>query len=232
MARFVTKKKVRQTTRLRPHAKVHVDPHTGKEYLSPSLMKRDQRLRKTLILNNFAQMVAEDTLGQSAWERLPGEDEAQYHRFRTYLSQATRPRSLPKLCEALCCPLTNTKATYKKWHWALRSQLWDREMDRQADEAFAEQKRIAGRRQAKLGARLQEAADRGLNVLLTGAIDMTPNDVVRLADAGVRIERLAHDKSTTNEAKEVRFVFEGARPKWAEHDEDVVEALQVEAQSS
>lgn len=228
-----------------------VDPHTGIEYASIKLMRSDQRLRHTLMLKDFARLVAEGTLGQDAWERLPIEDEAQYSRFRAYLTMGPddglflpsgekvgvrewRIRSILRLANHLRCPFTTLKGMATRNHWTLRAEIWDREMARQADEAWAEEKRSAARRQARLGASLQTLAERGVERLLvqlrSGAVEVTPSDVAKLADTGVKIERLAHDKSTSNDSqsRETRFVFEGAKPKWLDHSEAVVVADQIE----
>lgn len=226
---------------------VFTDIHTGNQYPTRALMMTAQRQRKAMIMNEFERLVAEGTLGQEPWEQLPGESPVYYSRFRTYLTMTPQDgqsgvvhiprnqrevRSFFRLANHLRVRRETISAVARRYHWLLRAQCWDREMVRQADEAWAEEKSTAARRQARLGARLQQAADRGLNALLTGAIDMTPQDVARLADTGVKLERLAHDKSTSNDAqqKEVRFVFEGSKPKWADHSEEVVVAPQIEAE--
>lgn len=239
-------KRTRPALRLRQNAKTYCDPHTGTVYQSRKLMVSDQRLRHTLILNEFARMVADGTLGQEAWERLPIETDVQYHRFRTYLTMGPQDgylgegvkrvcsnhemRSVERAANMLNCPFRNLQALSFRNHWVLRAQLYDRELHRQEDEAFKEEKRAATRKQARLGARLQQLAGRGIDCLLAAPGELSAMDVSRLADTGVKIERLAHDKSTSNDAttKEIRFVFPGAKPKWADHSEVVVEAAQVE----
>lgn len=239
---------LRSIRRLTHNSKEYTDPHTGQTYLSLKLMKSDQRLRKTLMLNDFARMVSDGTLGQEPWERLPIETDVHYHRFRTYLTMGPQdgkfdkggtpappreydsPRSVVRLANLLNCPWRNLKSLAARNHWNLRAELYDRELHRQEDEAFKEEKRAATRKQARLGARLQELAGRGIDCLMVAPGELSASDVVRLSDTGVKIERLAHDKSTSNDAttKEIRFVFPGAKPKWADHSEVVVEAAQVE----
>lgn len=239
-------KRLRPTTRLRQNAKTYCDPHTGTVYQSRKLMQSDQRLRKTLMLNEFARIVADGTLGQEPWERLPIETDVQYHRFRQYLLMGPQDgftgegvkrvckvqeiRSVPRIAEVLHCPAGALKVTATRNHWVLRAELYDRELHRQEDEVFKEEKRAATRKQARLGARLQHLADRGIDCLLAAPGELSAMEVARLADTGVKIERLAHDKSTSNDAttKEIRFVFPGAKPKWADHSEMVIEAAQVE----
>lgn len=228
-----------------------VDPETGERYPTRKLMVAAQKMRHTRMLTDFAGMVADKTLGQEPWERLPFEDDVHYHRFRNYLTMQPQdgrynrttgeaitegrldiggPRSYARLANLLSCPVARLKSQSQKYHWRLRAECYDREVHRQEDEAFIEQKRAAMHRQARLGAALQEGAFKGLAALVAAPGELSAGDVVRMADIGVKIERLAHDKSTSNtaEQKEVRFVWDGPKPKWVEHDEAVVEAHQIE----
>lgn len=223
---------------------VYRDPETGLEYATRRLLQMAIRRRNTTLLIEFERMVADRTLGQDPWERLPMESEVMFARFREYLTMVRdlnlgpRPangapmqtRSTARLAEKLGLQPRATSNHALRFHWALRAKCWDREMERQIDEEFREEKKNAARKQARLGSKLQEAALRGAeNIIATGCVDMTPNDVARFADVGVKIERLAHDKSTSNEAQSTRtvFVYEGGRPKWADADSDVKAEHQV-----
>lgn len=219
---------------------VFIDPATGTEYPTRALMRTAIRKRHSLMLTDFERLVNEKCLGQDPWERLPQESELAYSRFREYLTmqpkavilrQNTRvaqsgSRSIRRLADKLALNPDNLAKHAARFHWKLRADCWDRELDRQEDEAFKEERRVAGRNQARLGQKLQRAADFGADILLTGAVEMSASDVARLADVGVKVERLSMEKSTSNESSITRFVYEGPKPKWAEADIEVVQIQQ------
>jgi hypothetical protein len=211
-----------------------VDPETGTAYPNRKLMVAARRNRHSQMLDQFARLVAENTLGQDAWEQLPGESPIQFARFRTYrdMQQGNTKRSVAAVARSVGINREKTLSVVAtKWHWTLRAQCWDRHLDRLADEEFAEAKRVSARRQASLGRKLQGLAEKGADMHLSmGALDLSPADVARLADTGVKLERLAHGDATSHEKKETetRLVWEGPQPKWASHDEDVVSAHQIE----
>lgn len=217
----------------------HTDPATGISYGSPRALRQAKARRYTRMLTEFASVVADGTLGQLPWERLPMESDLQYGRFRTYLTMVgtptrtqSRKRSIRHVAHTIGISPDVMADVATKYSWALRAELWDRELDRQEDEEFKRQRSISARAQAKLGARLQDAANVGLSKLLTGAVDMSASEVAKLAETGVKIERLAMDKSTSNEATVTRFVYEGAKPKWADASETISPTEQVDARTA
>lgn len=230
------KKMVRVGTALNP--KPIVDPRTGVSFRTRAEMMSARRNRVSQILNNFAQLVADSTLGQNPWDQLPSESPIQYARFRHYLMQqkpeaikGSAKRSVARAAQFAGVTERVLRSVSIKWHWTLRAECWDKEIDRQADEEFREAKRISVRRQARLGSRLQDLAMKGAeNMIATGGADLDANSVAKLADVGVKIERLANGDSTANEARqtETRLVWDGPQPKWATHEVDVVAADQVE----
>lgn len=179
-------------------------------------------------LANFAKEVEQNTLGQMPWERLPGEPELQFDRFRAYLT-FPKPRHMTKFAPTVGVAAATLNTVAEKYHWKLRADCWARELDRQEDEAFAEEKRSAARRQARLGASLQTLAEKGIACHLTMPGEMSVSDIARIADVGVKIERLAHDKSTVNESTVTRFIYEGNRPAWMGAGEEVEANQQVTA---
>lgn len=207
-----------------------VDPETGQEYPLRRQMERVRRNRHAQMLVSFTRLVADRTLGQDPWEKLPMETPLQFSRFRAYCQLGPR-RTLAQVARQHGVGEDGVRKMSAHLHWPLRAECWDREQDRLEDLAFKQEKLQATRRQARLGMKLQALATRGAeNHLATGALDLSPADVARIADVGVKIERLAHDKSTSNEARqgEIRLVWDGPTPKWAGHDQEVVVAHQVE----
>lgn len=224
-----------------------VDPHSGHSYSTRYEMREAIRARKRSVIRDFVQLVADKTLGQLAWERLPGETTLQYERFRVYLfmdpkevittsdgrrvGQVGRRSTLRTSVKLGVHERTITQLA-TEMHWKLRADCWDAELERVADDEFRTQKRLAARSQARLGQKLQQVAAKGAdNILATGGLDLSAGDVARLADVGVKLERLAMGDSTSNDTRDqtTTLVWAGPAPKWASKGEVVVEQEQVTA---
>lgn len=196
----------------------------------------------------FVERLTQGTLTTDAWDKLPGETATAYARFRAYLTMdpalaVTNPRtgkviraigrrSVERVAYHLGLNPETLGKSASHWHWKIRADAWDAHLDKVADEAFREEKRTAARRQARLGAKLQTLAGRAADNLLTqGALDVDATQLAKLADIGVKIERLAHGDSTSNDAGNATtvLVWQGARPAWADKGELVVEQSQIEA---
>ncbi len=202
------------------------DRRSGKVFPTRPELRAYQRGEATRVRSEFARMVAEGTLGQEAWERIPGETETQYARFVDYLHMAkpdpdtgrTPRRTLAAVARKHGINPRTLDDIAEKYHWVLRAQLFDREFDRQLHEEFMEEKRLSVRRQARLGQSMQRLAMKAVGVhLAQGALDVSASDAAKLAAVGVQTERLAHDQSTRNtaEKQEIRLVWEGPAPPWA-----------------
>jgi hypothetical protein len=88
----------------------------------------------------------------------------------------------------------------------------------QEDLAFSKEKRAAARRQARLGMEMQSAAGKGLQHLREDPerlATMTPMEILKMAESGQRVERLARGDSTENTDQSIRVVWEGPQPSWA-----------------
>lgn len=205
------------------------DPVTGDPHPSRAAMRRAVKSRNATFLANFEQSVREQTLGQDPWVKLPMETPLQYERFKIYRDMVPKERTMLKVANITGVCERNITDMASNGYWRLRAECWDREVDRQAELQFLEAKRVSARKQAALGQKLQLAASRGADVLLTGVVEMSAGEVARLADTGVKIERLAMDKATSHEAQVTRFIYEGAKPKWADHSQVVEEVTQSEA---
>lgn len=215
---------------------------TGQTFPTKAALGRFTKQHNAAILRNFERHVADQTLGQDPWEQLPGETPTQYSRFQAYLMMA-KPlpggrranRSVVALAQAADAGYSIYHKTAIALHWSLRAKSWDKEMDRQVQEEFAEERRNATRRHAQLGRKMQKLAERVVdNHILVGAVDVTPSDAAKLAQAGVTIERLANDQSTRNDAvrTETRLVWEGPTPPWMQAREEVVPVVQADDGSS
>ena len=103
----------------------------------------------------------------------------------------------------LAINLNTLKMYSAKYGWQDRM----RELDaRQADARQLTHDSTVARmneRQANMGEAMQHVAGRGLAMIADNAGAMTPGDVARLADIGVKLERLALGEATTRSEIEV-----------------------------
>jgi hypothetical protein len=124
-----------------------------------------------------------------------------YHLLGTDRSLMKLKRHLAAI--GLSVSMTTLKDYSAKYGWQDRM----RELDaRQADARQLTHDSTVARmneRQANMGAAMQTVAGRGLAMIADNAGAMTPGDVARLADIGVKLERLALGEATTRSEIEV-----------------------------
>lgn len=193
-------------------------------------LSRQNKVEAERVRKEFARLVKSNQLGADPWARLPGETDIQWERFNHYLHLQRQPgqvmrRTYARVSDHFKVGREAVERVAEDWHWKLRAACWDAEIERQEHEAFVSERRANVRKQARLGGKLQDLALLGAeNMILTRGLDLTPQDVARLADTGVKIERLAHGDATSHEAKqtEMRMVWEGPVPPWANRSTDVV----------
>lgn len=214
-----------------PLAKLWRDPRTGKEYDTRGQLRDARSAHARSILRDFEQLVRERTLGQPAWEQLPGETSLAYSRFRTYLTMALTPRgerSMRTVATILGLKVKQIDRGAARYHWHLRAKLWDQHLMDEEDVYFSRERKMSARRQARLGMRLQSVASKGLQHLAEDPdrlSTMTPMEILKMSEAGQRVERLAHGDATTVSDGRVQLVWQGPKPGWAPEQEDEPAAL-------
>lgn len=158
------------------------------------------------------------------WDRLPGESALQYARFKAYLGtmdNISHKRSVERTAAILGSPLApmRVKRASAEWHWLVRASLLDQHIEHEEIQEFIKKKAGSARAQAALGQKLQRLAMAGASSLLSNpdrVDEMTGHEISKLADVGVKIERLANsDPTQISEDRSVRIVWEGPRPDWA-----------------
>lgn len=138
------------------------------------------------------------------WERQEGESAQQYLKFCRYRdmpygAQGAEPekRSIRKLADLLGMKSkTSLEQLSIKHSWVDRAAAYDvymAELDR-----FRNENEIKKMRElhAKIGVQLLNKATRGLMVLQDK--DLSAQDIARLADVGVKIERLSRGDTSSN----------------------------------
>lgn len=147
------------------------------------------------------------------WLRLAHESPQAYEAFELYREQGPK-RSIRKTAS----DLGKARQTLEKWanrhRWLERSRAFDDEQDAIRAKIFHKRRIAAIESQANLGGYMREKAMEGLDTLDTTSMDA--GSIARLAEVGVKIERLAYGDSTDNQATAVgvQFVL-GELPPWA-----------------
>ena len=130
------------------------------------------------------------------WERQPGESEVAFAAFQIY-RDLTPKRRLAAVAQksGKSVPLMERWSAHHKWRD--RAAAWDREQDRVGREAELEEVKAMRRRHANLAVRMLNKAAQRLegdpahNVTALDVSKLTAEQVARLAEVGVKIERAA-----------------------------------------
>lgn len=145
----------------------------------------------------------EPEMPEDIWERLPNENTEQYGKFCAYRDMAytdgrcVNKRSLRKLAVQLNLQAARPLELLSvKYDWSNRCDAYDRHMEQLAREA--QESAIIKMREdhALLASQMIRKATKRLLTIPEDAI--TASDLVRLADVGVKIERLSRGESTEN----------------------------------
>jgi hypothetical protein len=205
---------------------VFVDQRTGKEYTTRAQLRKALRHWNLLVLRDFEELVRERTLGQPAWDNLPGETPLAFSRFRSFLTMTLGPkgeRSIHRLAASLGLTTKGILSTYTKYHWQLRAKLWDQHLLDEEDIQFSKERKMSARRQARLGLRLQSVANTALGQLAADPdriAAMTPIEILKMSESGQRVERLAHGDATVVTDRQVQLVWDGPKPTWAPEQQE------------
>lgn len=139
------------------------------------------------------------------WERQPGEGVKAFEAFNTYMLMGTE-RSLSKVAYELNKSRTLMAKWSGLWNWVDRAAAWDVEQEKLARKEQIEEIKKMRKRHAMMSAKALTAANMGLSNLLKelqqGKAAMTPNDLSRMMDIGMKYERLS--RGDTSEVVEER----------------------------
>lgn len=153
------------------------------------------------------------------WDQIKGENARQFAAFALYRDLGpTRSKKL--VAEESGYSRARLEDIASKYRWNERALAYDRELDRMRQAATKLETFNMASRQARLGLKMQTLAEKRID-RYAGSPELqeslTPNDVVRLASEGVRIERLAEGETTGDEGQPIIFAIGGLTklPKWA-----------------
>jgi hypothetical protein len=183
-------------------------------------MPSAKSLKATIIAKNPPPLVPVAGKTRLIWERAEGETTAQYLRFCTYRDwpheHDGEKRSLRKATAnhgdgGNSAHLVSVLSS--QFNWPLRAAAYDDYMEGRLRKRLEESRLRMKERQVKLGISMQDMAQTSLQ---TGVIQPeSVSDIVKLAESGTRIERLAQGESTENVAQGVSVVWSGPAPPWA-----------------
>ena len=137
-----------------------------------------------------------------SWDQNPGEPNNAFALFKLYLSIG-KTRSYIKTQNLSCeFSYTTIQKFANEYQWKIRADAADRAHDEEIrvklDEEILENKL----RSLNVGVQLQDLAAKGAEMLMTEIEELSPSDIVRLADIGTKITNLALGSAT--EIKDVK----------------------------
>ena len=148
------------------------------------------------------------------WERQPFESSRAYTYFCLYRDMPQLERSVKSVAEKVGKSVRTMWDISSKWDWLNRAEAYDLHMQRKALAVQEKARLEMAERQAREGMTLQSIAMAGVQKLVDekGQVkaDLTPTEIARLLETGVKIERLARGEATEqvdqNHSGEVKVV--------------------------
>lgn len=127
------------------------------------------------------------------WERQDGESAQAFQAFAAYRDMGAE-RSLHKVAEKLSKSDALMKRWSSQWHWGIRADAWDDELDRRSCREL--QKGIAEMRKNHVGI-AKAMLVKSLQALQRIPVDeMTPRDVATMVDVAAKLERISRGEVT------------------------------------
>ena len=142
-----------------------------------------------------------------SWLQQPDEPDGAYRAFKAYRNLPSRERSVlaafrqetgrPDAAE----PPGQWTGWAAQHGWVRRARSWDAEMERVQREAHLAEVAELGRRHARIARGMLDKAVQRLNAI--DPAELSPSELVRFIDYGVKIEQLALSKPTQINREEV-----------------------------
>ena len=125
------------------------------------------------------------------WERQPGEPPRAWAAFTTYRDLAPHERSLVKVGQTFGRTARYVEDLSSRWRWVGRVRAWENEQDRVKRVASIKAVEDMARRQVGMGLLMQKKAADRLNKMTDDEVmTLSVSEVIRLAEAGARLEQL------------------------------------------
>lgn len=147
--------------------------------------------------------------GHKLWDRQPMETIKAYEAFSMYRDMGTDRKLY--IVEKELTP--NARNWSYKWNWSKRAEAYDNWILEQARRQVEVGRVEMAVRQSRLGMKMQEMAEKAIDI---GNVQVeSVGEIVKLAEVGSRVERLARGESTENKATNIQFQWTGPLPSWA-----------------
>lgn len=157
------------------------------------------------------------------WDQNPGEPDKEFRLFLRYLSLG-KTRNYTKVAKTSSVAYSAVNIYSIKYQWKKRAMEYDlakeEEFKIKLDEEII-QSRI---RQQRLGSEMQNLANKGLKILNKDIEGLSAQDIVKLCDIGVKIERLALGSSTEIKESTVKAEID-AKIKVEEIPKEIAEKI-------
>ena len=127
------------------------------------------------------------------WERQDGETAQAFQAFAEYRDMGAE-RSLAKVAQKLGKSKPLMERWSSRWHWGIRVDAWDDEMDRRSCREL--QKGIADMRKNHVDI-AKAMLVKALQALQRIPVDeMTPQDIAKMVDVAAKLERISRGEAT------------------------------------
>ena len=179
------------------------------------VLRQERRIKKEIAAGESVN-TTRDTIATHAWDRMYHESAREYEAFVIYRDMGADRTQ--KETSQIANLHSKTISDYNRTNqWAARVRAYDEWVEKKERKITERARKEMVERQARLGARMTTIAEASLDSS-SGAVQIRPEtvaDVVRLAEAGTKIERLARGESTENTANVTKLVLAHPLPPWA-----------------
>lgn len=157
------------------------------------------------------------TIGRPIWDQQHNEPGKYYSLFQLFRDLGPE-RTQSAVAREAGKDRNHINDIAKRWRWEERATAWDAHLVELRNKEIEDAAKSMGRRQAKLGMMLQ---DRAVDALaLVDLSEPSVKDVVQLAEAGVKIERLARGEKVEEDRTVILQL--PSLPSWAQSSKYVV----------
>lgn len=136
---------------------------------------------------------------EAPWERQPGEGDKQFTAFTIYLTMDNGDRRTSQVAAKMdMAPATISN--YRKYNkWEERALAYDNFVQKQLVLKDIEERRDMKERQTEIAIKMQMLALENLDMLLdevmNGRVNLSPDQLTRIAETGSKLERLARGEA-------------------------------------
>lgn len=129
------------------------------------------------------------------WDQTPGEPNRAFKLFLRFLAMG-KTRTYAKVSQISSVSYSSVTDYAGKYQWVKRATEHDRVKEEEFKIKLDEEILQSRIRQQRLGVEMQELANKGLKILNKDIEGLSAQDIIKLVDIGVKIEKLALNSPT------------------------------------